>query len=78
MPIKLYFGSLEEYVFVMPNAYDDDFEEVTISINMDNIDQFAVWDSEAKTVTFKLVEGVPIGLYRAKVTLDDSILKSYY
>ena len=38
MPIKLHYGSLEEYTFVMPTAYDDDFEEVTIDINMDNID----------------------------------------
>ena len=45
---------------------------------MDDIDQFAVWNEEGKTITFQLVEGTPIGLFRAEVTLDDTRLTKKY
>ena len=40
--------------------------------------QFAVWDSEAKRMTFKLESETPIGLHRALVTLDDYKMEAEY
>ena len=45
---------------------------------MDNIDQFAVWDPQLRTVTFKLIDKAPLGLHRAAVTLNDGRLTSEY
>ena len=78
MPIKLTLGSSEEIVFTIPEAHDDDFEDVQISINMDNIDHFAVWNPDAGTVTFKLVTDVITGLHRTPVILSDGRLTNEY
>lgn len=78
MPIELTEGDPDEYVFIMPEAYDDDFEAVQISVQICTINQFAKWNPAEKTVTFVLVDGVSTGLHRAAVTLDDGSLTTEY
>ena len=55
MPIILTYGVLEETTFTLPIARDDDYQVVTIDIDMDDIDHFAIWDQVASSVIFKLV-----------------------
>ena len=78
MPIKLTLDSSKEFVFTIPEAYDDDFEYVYIYIDMDNIDHFAVWNPDIGTVTFRIDTDVITGLHRAPVILSDGRLTSEY
>ena len=78
MPILLQQGDYTEFTFLMPDTYDDDNDDVEISIDMGNIDHFAQWDSADAIVTFALTDDVEPGLHRATVTLDDGSLTTEY
>ena len=63
---------------MLPKPYDDDNDEITVSVNMNPIANFAKFDPESLIFDFMLVEGVKQGLHMTTVTLDDGQNPSYY
>ena len=63
----------------MPDVIDEEFDAVEIKMKMDNIANFASWDSGDETITFDLEQdSIQAGLYQATVILDDGDLKNEY
>lgn len=55
----------------MPDTIDLESDDVSISIDMDDIDHFALWNPEDEQVTLLPYEQVEPGLYRVTVVLSD-------
>ena len=68
----------EQLEHQLPQPYDDEFDEVTITVDLDGISQFASWDAPSEILTFSPTSEVESKLYRAKVTLDDGQLTTNY
>jgi len=64
-------GDEDDVVFLMPDTYDAESDEVTITIDMDDIDHFALWSPEDLTVTLQPYKQVETGLHRVSVILSD-------
>ena len=76
-PVQLFFDNeWVEYSFPLP--IDDDNDDVMIEVNMDEIDQIAVWDETNKKMYFKLIEETQTGLARASVVLSDGSIEVEY
>ena len=54
-PVQLYFNE-EEVEYIFPSVQDDNDDEVTITVNMEEIDQIAVWDESKHRLIFNLEE----------------------
>lgn len=71
MPVMITQGDENEVVFQMPDTIDLESDDVSISIDMDDIDHFALWNPEDEQVTLLPYEQVEPGLYRVTVVLSD-------
>ena len=58
MPVMITQGDEDEVVFKMPDTIDLESDEVSISIDMDDIDHFALWNPEDEVVTLLPYEQV--------------------
>ena len=68
----------DQQVYQLPQAYDDEFDEVTVTVDTSSIFQFASWDAPSETLSLYPSSQVKSKLYRAKVTLDDGQLTTNY
>ena len=69
-------GFLQE--FQLPQPIDDEFDEVSMSVNTDSIFKFAQWNPTSDTLSFYPSFEIEAKLYQAIVTLDDGDLTTSY
>ena len=62
----------------LPQPYDDEYDDVSITVDTDAIRSFASWDDSSNTLSLWPDGEVDATLYRAKVTLDDGRLTTNY
>ena len=76
-PVQLHFKD-EQVEYTFPPVRDINDDEVTIQVNMDEIDQIAVWDESSAKLIFDLIEGTKAGLISVPVVLSDGMFVAEY
>ena len=62
----------------MPNALDDEGDDILTSVELHDTESFASWDSENNKIIFSLDSTITPGNYEITIVLDDGELQTEY